>query len=57
MKGNYEVDMASGLILKSNVESSAEGFMVVMGKTIPIEIKNTSRVEGKIVRGKEMQQL
>jgi molybdopterin-binding protein len=52
MKGNYDVDMASGLVLKSNVETSAEGFMVVMGKSIPIEIKNTSRVEGKIIKEK-----
>lgn len=52
MKGNYEVDMTSGLVLKSNVETSAAGVMVVMGKSIPIEIKNTSRVEGKIIREK-----
>jgi len=52
MKGNYEVDMASGFVLKSYVETSAEGVMVVMGKSIPIKIKNTSRVGGKFIRKK-----
>jgi hypothetical protein len=44
-------------VLKSNLETCAEGVMVIMGKSIPSEIKNTSRVKGKIVGEKEMQQL
>lgn len=49
LKGRYEVDVASGLVLKSNVETSAQGIMAVMGKSIPIEIKNTSILNSKII--------
>jgi Family of unknown function (DUF6263) len=49
MKGNYEIDMASGLVLKSDVETNAEGVLIVMGKSIPIEIQNKVKVLGKVI--------
>lgn len=51
MKGNYEIDMASGLMLKSDVETNAEGVLVVMGKSIPIGLKNKSTVHGMTIAG------
>ena len=48
-EGEFEMETATGMLLSSKISSDIEGEMSMMGRTIPITIRSTMKMEGKKV--------
>lgn len=46
-KGKYELEMGSGMLVKSKITANVEGSLTMMGKEIPVEIKTTLITNGR----------
>jgi hypothetical protein len=44
-KGEYKIDLSTGLVSVSIIKTNSKGSVQMLGKTIPVSIENEVRVE------------
>jgi len=45
--GQFELEMATGMLLNSTISSDIEGTLSVMGREVPVKLRTTIKMEGK----------
>jgi hypothetical protein len=46
-EGNYQVDVVSGMLLTSEIHSTVKGTLQIIGREVPVVVKNTTTAKGK----------
>lgn len=48
-EGEFEMEISTGMLLTSKIDSRMEGELTIMGRKVPITIRSTAKIEGKKV--------